>query len=450
MQSEVFEEDELTSGFLKFDEDSDSDFNFEALDMTHYISNDLIAVAASEECLFIATRRNKLIRKRVSFENKFCELSFPYRAMSELVGMYPDLIGNHCIFIMKEGDHCYLSLESDKIVILTKILNLPITSIAYPSTTTSTSTGDILLGCKDGTIYLYRIDITRSNEVQELTLKKVFQVPRGNAIYGLVYETYECLDKTITLIVIFTNETCYQLTGSLPFGNYFIKYDQQKVVIPKGKLKVNEVKFCYQYFGNGLFELRHFVWKTDEGAYYGDFRIKDDVKSSVLIKDLLLEKYKSRSITDQKIPNAVAVTNYNLYFLYSNNLAVVSKISKEIEYSINFKTNEYMNGIIHDPCGKSMWITSEKGINRLIIANEHKNLWRQKLYSGNFEEALRLCTNSNTMYFKHVAGLYGDYKFSEGKFVEAAALYVISNRNFEEIILKYLTVNENEGLRSTV
>ena len=95
---------------------------------------------------------------------------------------------------------------------------------------------------------------------------------------------------------------------------------------------------------------------------------------------------------------------------------------------------------------KSMWIYSSKGVYRLIITGTNKDLWKQQLDNSNFQESLKLCHQNGNKHYGYVAGVYADSKFRNNKFVEAAQLYAVSNKSFEEITLKYLLAGENDGL----
>ena len=447
--------------FMEFPKETNSGFALKNIDVKTYISKDhLISLASSEECFFMATRKNKVIRQKVNVPDDYEVLYIPPKVKSTVQKIYTDPIGYHCILVMFKGDHCYLSLERNDIVILKKIKNLEITAVAFYSFTYPRSTNEILLGCKDGSIYSYELEINSEDEVVESALNKVFQIPSRDPIYGLVYDIFDYCEpdsktpKRIALAMAVTNDTCYQFTGVLPFDKLFTRYNSLvevnkcKKEVPKGKIDESELKLYYFYRDKRLFELRSFAWKCGSGIYYGKFRKKDEINESVTVKEFFVEPYRcsTETGTEIKIPESVAITECNLYLLYSNNLTVMSRATKKIEYSFNFRQNEVMNYIVHDSSSKSMWICSAKSVNRLMIIQENKDLWKLHLERGDFKEALKLCEDDNEKYAKYVAGLYADHEFKEGKYEKAAMLYVKSNRSFEEVILKYITAEENKGL----
>jgi hypothetical protein len=343
-------------------------------------------------------------------------------------------------------------------VILKKIKNLEITAVGFYPFTHARSTNEILLGCKDGSIYSYELQINSQDEVIESAVNKVFQIPSREPIYGLMYDIFDYCEpdirtsKKVALAMAVTNDTCYQFTGILPFDKLFTRYNSLAEVnkckkeVPKGKIEESELKLYYSYKGKGLFELRSFAWKCGSGICYGQFRSKNDVNDPVAVKEFFMESYRCSTRTEEEIPESVAITEYNLYLLYANNLTVISRITKEIEYSHNFRQNEVMHYIMHDPSSKSMWICSSRSVNRLMIVQENKDLWKQHLERGNFKDALKLCEDDNEKHAGYVAGLYADHEFDKGKYEEAAILYMKSNRSFEEVVLKYVKAEENKGL----
>src|SRR5690349_20720845 len=88
-------EDDQSYGFLQFDEESNAGFTLKTIDVKTYISKDLVAFAPSEECLFMATRKNKLIRKKLAGEQNYEVINIPSKEKSEVFKLCPDLSGFH-------------------------------------------------------------------------------------------------------------------------------------------------------------------------------------------------------------------------------------------------------------------------------------------------------------------------------------------------------------------
>ncbi len=447
-------------GFLQFDDEASSGFVLRSIDLKPHVSKDLVALAMSEECLLLATRRNKIIRKLLNPEQEYEALSIPCREKDEVSKLFTDLCGYHCIICMSHGDHYYLNMARTEVVPLPRLAGIDISSVAFSSSPEVGCSGDILLGCKDGSIMLYAVEIAGKDETIESPPKKLFQLPMSSPVYGIVYETYECTakdqkkPKMTTLVMAVTNDTCYQFTNSASFDRFFDKYNsavelnKYKKNVPRGKIDESELKLYYEYRGKGIFELHSFAWKTGVGVFYGRFRSKMETALHVTVNDMVCEPYKKKGMSNQEveIPEAIAVTEYNLFYLYVDNVTVVSKITKEIEHSENFRHDEVMRQMVYDSSAKSLWISSIKGAHRLMVTGDNRDLWKQQLENGNYHDAMELCREIHSKYLGYVAGLYADSMFKDSKYNDAAMLYAESSRSFEEVLLRYLGIGETEGL----
>jgi hypothetical protein len=452
--------DELSRGFLEFDSEASAAFALKPIDVRPHNKNGLSCVASSEECFVMATRNNCLIRMRYNPDKGYESIPIPCQPQAEILNLYLDLVGYHCIIVTSKCEHFYLSLGTDTPVQLNKIRGLEISALAFPLTTTDKSTGDLLIGCKDGSIMQYQIEVGTKDEISEMQPRRLFRLPQPTAIYGIVYETYETLMKNdkkprkTTLVMAVTNDTCFQFTGALPFDKLFDKYNnpaelnKNKRVVPRGKIEDSELKLCYLTQGKGDYELHSFAWKCGSGLATGEFRRKQDVEKRVVVKDLTNIGYKKKGVgnVELEIPEAVAITEHNYYYLYVDNLTVVSKITREIDHSEAFRPAEVMRHMCYDPSGKSLLLISPKSVYRLAIMADNKDLWKQQLESKDFLHAYQTCQQLQHKYTGYVAGLYADAEFALGRYTEAAGLYAESTVSFEAVVLKFLDKHENEGL----
>ena len=77
------------------------------------------------------------------------------------------------------------------------------------------------------------------------------------------------------------------------------------------------------------------------------------------------------------------------------------------------------------------------------LEDEAVDAWRQYLAKGNIEESYKY--HQSTEQRLYLAGLWADQLFDKGKHAKAAQLYVQSNRNFEEICLKFMQLGSKLG-----
>ena len=451
-------ENVFSHGFMEINDENSIGFSFHSLEVKRYIKNDLVCFCVGIECLLMAKRRGTIIRRKLNPDQNFEILKLP-REDCEVTKMYMDVYGYHCIMITTEDEYLYLNYIGDMIIPLTKLKGMKVSAVAYNSNTSKDSTDSILLGTNEGLIYLYKIDYIVKRPIEE-DPKRLLELPGKTTVFGLVYETYQCRvkgDKRIeeTLVMAITKDSCYQFVGKMPFEELFRKYgasseiNKHKRVVPGDKLDESELKLFHKRGRDGKIELHSFVWKCEAGVCYDNFRARNDFEQPITVETFIAEGYQKKDTSNPKkigTAKAVGITEYSLYFLYSDNVTVISKVTKEVEYSESFYPGEIMIQMHYEIGSKSMWMHSSKGLYRLIVTGANKDLWRQQLSSLNFQGALTLCKENNNKHYSYVAGAYADYKYNNGEYIEAARNYAYSKRPFEEVLIKLLTLDDTEAL----
>ena len=97
-----------------------------------------------------------------------------------------------------------------------------------------------------------------------------------------------------------------------------------------------------------------------------------------------------------------------------------------------------------------IWVFSSKGVMQLSIKNEDKDAWKLYMEKKKYKEAYEICKKYNSSYTNYVGGLWADELLESKKYDEAARLYVETNRNFEEINLKFLMGKSLDGFESNI
>lgn len=458
----INDEENLSGENLQNEEDSSLGYILKPVDETFGINNNLSCLAISQEYLFIATRKNEIIRKKLSTDENHEILCIPGRSSAEEYKLYTDIMGFHCVIVNSKREAFYLHCFGKEVIPLLCLKEFDITALCFSLNASKQDTGDILIGTRDGFILQYRIQVNKKQEIVEpITASKIFQLPNSSAIYGLAFETYRCATKSEekitlnTLVLAVTNDTCYQFVGPLPFEKLFKKYqspeevNKYKKFVSKGSIDRSEFQVCYLYKSKSVYELHSFAWKCGNGICYAKFREKEDIKSKIIIKDISTSFYQKKGATKESeigIPKAICITEYNLCFLYKDSITIISKITKEIEFSETFLNDEVMKGIVYESSSRTIWLYSTKKLYRLTYSSDSQGIWKQHLESGSYQEALQLCKENNPKYYRHVAGVYANARFRCEKYIEAADLFASSDIKFENVVLKYLHISENEGL----
>jgi len=94
-----------------------------------------------------------------------------------------------------------------------------------------------------------------------------------------------------------------------------------------------------------------------------------------------------------------------------------------------------------------IYLYSSKGLYKLEIKNEDRDVWKAYLEKEEFEKALDHCRKKNLPFVRKVARIYANYLYEKGD-KNAAVKFAESDENFEEVALKFLVNGDYESLKS--
>jgi len=105
--------------------------------------------------------------------------------------------------------------------------------------------------------------------------------------------------------------------------------------------------------------------------------------------------------------------------MYPSNITVVSKISRQIVYSQNFKDEKLLRGIQLDIKKNQLLAYSHtKTISVANLIGEDKDAWKYYLKKGKIKQAIAVCKTSTQR--AQVNGSHADTLFSSGSYQKAA------------------------------
>jgi Pep3/Vps18/deep orange family len=114
-----------------------------------------------------------------------------------------------------------------------------------------------------------------------------------------------------------------------------------------------------------------FGWMNEFCFYYANYSEDDDggyiIKSKALEQAAYLKK-EGDQLTENVLPNAFAVTQFHIVYMYPRNITVLSKISREIVYSCKFdETQDPLQAICLDLRKNKLLLSSKS--HPLLVAH---------------------------------------------------------------------------------
>lgn len=177
---------------------------------------------------------------------------FMKESKREIRKLFMDPLGYHTILTTLKGDNFYFNISQESISKIGCLKGHMITAVHFPTPDTYADSGDLVVGTKQGQLWLLRVEhpnkvknrdfmpkfevnMSQSNKEKGVeyvfTAKKVLDIP-GNKMIGHISYLNVCGDKKV-LMAIVTPMKIYMLNGSPELQYFFAKYDSpEKVMVP--------------------------------------------------------------------------------------------------------------------------------------------------------------------------------------------------------------------------
>lgn len=181
----------------------------------------LISFVVSSDMLAMGLASNLIVLIELSRAEQVVKVQIP-RKPSEMSihKLFMDPSGRHIIVTSTQGENWYLyrswrkprQLKGFKMVIESVAWN----KSALLSSTHSTSTREILIGARNGTIYEAALDAEEDFfKSQERYLQSIFSLPERHPITGIKFDYFPPTDPKKALVLITTATRIYQFVGPI-------------------------------------------------------------------------------------------------------------------------------------------------------------------------------------------------------------------------------------------
>ncbi|KAL6310046.1 Pep3/Vps18/deep orange family-domain-containing protein [Sparassis latifolia] len=434
----------------------------------------LVSLVVSSDVLSMGLSNNIIVQIELSRSEQVVKIQIPRKPTEfTIYKLFLDPSGRHLLVTSLQGENWYLyrgwkkprQLKSFKMVIESVAWN----KAALLSSTHSTSTRELLIGAKNGTIYEAVLDAEEDFfKSQERYLQAVFTLPERHPITGLKFDFFPPAEPKRALVMLTTPSRIYQFVG-IPdrrsddggrvFSGLFASYRETapKIVELLGNTDYSELHVFAPNADQALSLPKGIAWMTAPGIYHGTLNF--DSMSDDLIDGAQLLPYptfpSSPSLSPTRknpvastVPKSMALTEFHFVLLYQDRVVAISNLNERLTYEemLPVKPNEDIRGMTADPVRKTYWVYTDQSIFELVVTNEHRDVWKIFLEKGNYDVALQYAKTAS--HRDHVMMAQSRAFFDEGRYFQAAQSYAQCSVSFEEVTLKFLDVGERDALRS--
>ncbi|KAI0271348.1 Pep3/Vps18/deep orange family-domain-containing protein [Gloeopeniophorella convolvens] len=431
----------------------------------------LVSLVVASDVLAMGLSSNVIVLIELAHSDQVVKTPIPRKPTEfSMYKIFMDPSGRHLIITSLEGENWYLfrgwkkpkQLKSFKMVIESVAWN----KAALLSSSHLTSTREILIGARNGTIYEAALDAEEDFfKSQERYLNPVFSLPERQAITGINFDFFPPIDPKKVLIVVITTSRIYQFVGVPPrrpddggrvFGAIFATYRDTAPKISElpGNIRHSELHYYTPNSGQSHSLPREVAWMTSPGVFHGTLNFQST--SDDFIDGAQLLPYPSfsasPSVASQQsaaadFPVSVALTEFHLVLLYSDRIAAISLLDENLTYEevLPLKHGEVVRALTADPVRKTYWVYTDQSLFELIVGNEDRDVWKINLQKERFDVALQYAKTAGQRDL--VFSSQAHALFNAKRYFPAAKAYAQCSVSFEDVVLKFLDANERDALR---
>uniref|UniRef100_A0A0E0LRV6 RING-type domain-containing protein n=1 Tax=Oryza punctata TaxID=4537 RepID=A0A0E0LRV6_ORYPU len=369
----------------------------------------------------------------------------------------------HRVFLDPGGKHCvatvvhpggsetyYHHARWPRPKLLPRLRNALVNAVAWNrQTITEASTKEVILGTEDGQIFEIAVD---EADKKEKYVKSLFTLSEQEGIKGLQMETAMVGNATRFYVMAVTPTRLYSFTGIGSLETVFASYSDRAIHFMElpGDIPNSELHFFIK-----LRRAKHFGWLSGPGIYHGELNFGAQHSSTSGDENFVENKgffdYSKLGESGTK-PRSFALSEFHFLLLIRDNIKVVNRISQQIvEELIVDNSPEITKGIIglcSDASTGLFYAYDENSIFQISSSDEGRDMWQVYLDMKEYATALSYCRNSFQR--DQVYLVQADTAFNTKEYYIAASFYAKMNYilSFEEISLKFISVGEQDALRT--
>ncbi|KAH9744317.1 vacuolar sorting protein 18 [Citrus sinensis] len=443
----------------------------------------ITCMSAGNDVIVLGTSKGWLIRHDFGAGDSYdIDLSAGRPGEQSIHKVFVDPGGSHCIAtIVGSGgaETFYTHAKWSKPRVLSKLKGLVVNAVAWNrQQITEASTKEIILGTDTGQLHEMAVD---EKDKREKYIKLLFELNElPEAFMGLQMETASLSNGTRYYVMAVTPTRLYSFTGFGSLDTCSIKYRKYNSngskIILNGRysayllckiillMHVMVVFFISElHFFIKQRRAVHFAWLSGAGIYHGGLNF--GAQRSYVVKSLLtfsfvnilgsspngdenfvenkaLLSYSKLSEGAEAVkPGSMAVSEYHFLLLMGNKVKVVNRISEQIIEELQFdQTSDSISrgiiGLCSDATAGVFYAYDQNSIFQVSVNDEGRDMWKVYLDMKEYAAALANCRDP----------LQRDQCISL-KLMEGVLQinYILS---FEEITLKFISVSEQDALRT--
>ncbi|KAJ9549372.1 hypothetical protein OSB04_021915 [Centaurea solstitialis] len=354
----------------------------------------------------------------------------------------------HRVFVDPGGSHCIAT------VVGTGLSDTYYMHAKWQSP--GSSTREVILGTQNGQLHELFVDEKDKREKYIKFLFELSELPQ--AFEGLQMETASLNNGTRYYVMAVTPTRLYSFTGIGLLETVFASYVERAVHFMElpGEIPNRQVLELHYFIKQR--RAVHFAWLSGAGIYHGGLNFGAQNRSpngdENFVENKALLSYSKLSDNGEVVkPSSIALSEFHFLLLIGNRVKVVNRISEQIVEELHFdQTLESAStgiiGLSIDASAGLFYAYDENSIFQVSVSDEGRDMWKVYLNLKEYAAALANCSDPfqrDQVYLEQAETAFSDRDFLRASSFFAKINYALS---FEEITLKFISIGEQDGLRT--
>ncbi|XP_025200060.1 vacuolar protein sorting-associated protein 18 homolog [Melanaphis sacchari] len=433
-------------------------------------SDKITQLLVSNDYVVLVMVNNVLLRINLKQDN-IEEIDTFKTSSLKVKQLFLDPFGEHLLIScgnINSSQLFYATKQLSKLKPVGKYQGSEITSVAwnydFKVKSTSSTTGPILLGNSSGTIIETQLGTEFDRFFQGSVVqywKEVFDISKGQPIPIIGLQYHRVGKSDLFYILAITPTKLYQFVDIIfnkderpmlqqIFNNY-LTIPERFYEIPT---VVKHSKLHFYFLNNDFTVPKYFGFLTELGVFVAEVDINKDEKTIFSSHELIeYSRLYGRDDDDFTVPLSMTFTRYHVLLLFPERVIAVSLVAPSDRTASQVMDEDYCSdsygrllNITKDLMTGTIWLYAERAVFRYKITKEDRHVWKVYLDKGMFEEAKEICIN-NPYRINQVLIRQAEHFFNSKQYENSALIYANLNVSFEEIVLKFLHLNEKKPIK---
>ncbi|KAH3742880.1 vacuolar protein sorting protein 18 [Pelomyxa schiedti] len=368
---------------------------------------------------------------------------------SQISKIFLDPTGNHLLISLESDENYYLHSSFNKPKPLPRCKGVRIESVAWDlQNTDARSTKEFLVGTNQGRIFEACIEAAKDLS-KDMLWNKVYplDISTSQAITGLRWERCQ-EDKARFFVIATTTSRIYQFIGGPTFETLFQHQEGPKFTeIPQGVRLVNAdlAFFCKFRRANAT----NFAWLTGPGIYHGKISFVYQGSGDAVTTDTSLIRYPAKDPSAPPDPPlGIALTEFHYVLVYDQKIQCMNNLTEEVVFDLELSPKcGKIHCIAQDTFKENgrIFICASNLIYEMLIANEDRDVWRQKMEQKEWQSAIDYCKGDLEKQ-DIVWTAQAEHYFTLEQYELSALSFAKTTVPFEKVALKFINKEKRHFL----